>query len=97
MHFSKHKINLANNMQELPVVYWIPNKQKNAISFRFNIASPVCCIKPLPNNITSIFQLFYEKVEIYHTKGKVWSGIKTFWTVQNSYPVISDIKKLNKR
>ena len=41
--------------------------------------------------------MFYEKVERYHTKGKVWSGIKTFWTIQNSYPVISTINKLNKR
>ena len=36
-------------------------------------------------------------MERYHTKGKVWSGIKTFWTIQNNYPVISSINKLNKR
>ena len=41
--------------------------------------------------------MFYEKVGKYHTKGKVWSRIKTFWTIQNSYPVISSINKLNKR
>ena len=41
--------------------------------------------------------LFYEKGESYQTKGKVWSGIKTFWTIQNNYPVISSINKLNKR
>ena len=35
-------------------------------------------------------------MERYHTKGKVWSGIKTFWTIQNNYPVISSINKLNK-
>ena len=40
-------------------------------------------------------KLFYEKVERYHAKGKVWSGIKTFCTIQNSYPVISSINKLN--
>ena len=38
-----------------------------------------------------------KKAEIYHTKGKVWPRIKTFWTMQNSYPVISSIIKLNKR
>ena len=69
---------------------------KNPISFRVIITSPVCSIKPLAKDITSIFKLFYEKVERYHTKGKVWSGIKTFWTIQNSYPVISSINKLNK-
>ena len=83
-------------MQDLPVMYWIPKMYKNPISFRFIIASPVCSVKPLSKDITSIFKLFYEKVERYHTKGKVWSGIKTFWTIQNSYPVISSINKLNK-
>ena len=70
--------------------------QKNPISFCFIIVSPVYSIKPLSKDITSILKLFYEKVEIYHTKEKVWSGIKTFWTIQNSYPVISSINKLNK-
>ena len=70
--------------------------RKNPISFRFIIASPLCSIEPLSKDITSIFKLFYEKVERYHTKGKVWSGIKTFWTIQNSYPLISSINKLNK-
>ena len=46
---------------------------KNPISFCFNIASPVCNIKPLLKDITSIFKLFYETVERYHTKVKVWS------------------------
>ena len=36
-------------------------------------------------------------MERYHTKGKVWSGIKIFWSIQNSYPIISSINKLSKR
>ena len=71
--------------------------QKNPISFYFIIVSPVCSIKPLSKDITSIFKLFYEKVGRYHTKEKVWSGIKTFCTIQNSYPAISSINKLNKQ
>ena len=70
---------------------------KNPVSFRFIIASPVCSIKPLSKDITSIFKLFYEKVERCHKKEKVWSGIKTFWIIQNSYPVICSINKLKKR
>ena len=83
-------------MQDVPVMYWIPKMHKNPICFRFIISSPVCNIKPFLKDITSIFKLFYEKGERYHTKGKVWSGIKTFWTIQNSYPVISSINELNK-
>ena len=97
LNLSKHKINLANNMQDLPVMYWIPKMHKNPVSFHFIIASPVCSIKLLSKDITSIFKFFYEKVERYHTKGKVWLGIKTSWTIQNNYPLISSINKLNKR
>ena len=57
-------------MQDLPVMYWIPKMHKNPISFRVIITSPVCSIKPLAKDITSIFKLFYEKVERYHTKEK---------------------------
>ena len=46
-YLSKHKTNLANNMQDLPVMYWIPKIHKNPISFCFIVASPVCRIKPL--------------------------------------------------
>ena len=93
LYLNKHKI---NNMQDLLVLCWIPKMYKNPISFRFVKASPVCSIKPLSKDITPIYKLFYEKVERYYTTGKVWSGIKTFWTIQNSYPVISSINKLNK-
>ena len=83
-------------MQELPVMHWIPKMHKNPVTFRFIITSPVCGIKPLSKDVILIFKLFYEKVKRYHTKGKVRSGIKTFWTIQNNYPVISSINKLNK-
>ena len=47
LYLSKYKINFANNMQGLPVMYCIPKMHKNPISFCFIIASPVCTIKPL--------------------------------------------------
>ena len=65
-------------MQVLAVMYWIPKMYKNAASFRFIIASPVCNIKPLSKDITSILKLFYEKVKRFYTKENVWSGIETF-------------------
>ena len=71
LHFCKHEINLTNNMQDLLVLYWTPIMLKNPISFHLIIASPVCSIKPLSNDTTSIFKLFYEKVARYHTKEKV--------------------------
>ena len=52
LYLSKHKINLTNIMQDLPVMYWIRKINKNPISFRFTIASPVCSTKPLLKDIT---------------------------------------------
>ena len=96
LYLSKHKTNLPNNMQDSPVMYWIPKMHKNPVSFCFIIPSPVSNIKALSKDITSVCNLIYETVERYCTKGKVWSRIKTFWTIQNNYPVISSINKLNK-
>ena len=71
LYLSKHKIILANNLQGLPVMYWIPKMHKNPISYCFIIASPLCSIKLLSKDITSIFKFFYKKGERYHAKGKV--------------------------
>ena len=71
-------------MQGLPLMYWIPKMHKNPTCFRCIIAFAVCSIKPLSKDMTSIFKLFYKKVERYHAEGKVLSGIKTFWTIQSN-------------
>ena len=70
---------------------------KNPTGFRFIIASPRCSVKPLSKDITAIFKLFYNKVERYHLKGRLWSGINKFWIVQNNQPIIDKINKINKR
>ena len=94
---AKFNLKLNNDMNKLPVMYWIPKMHKNPISFRFIIASPTCSIKPLSKDITSIFKLFYKKVERYHNKGRLWSGVKTFWTIQNNSSLINTVNKLNTR
>ena len=91
------KIDLKHNMESLPSMYWIPKIHKNPIGFRFIIASPSCSLKPLAKDLTAIFRLFYQKIERYHQKGKLWSGIKKCWIIQNSKPVIESICNLNKR
>ena len=57
LYLSKHKINLINNMQELPVMYWIPKMHKYAISFHLIISFPVGRIKPLSKDIPSTFKV----------------------------------------
>ena len=91
------KIELKHNMESLPSMYWIPKMHKTPIGFRFIIASPQCSLKKLAKDLTSIFRLFYKKIERYHQKGKTWSGINKFWVIQNSKPIIQSVNKLNKR
>ena len=78
-------------------MYWIPKMHKNPVGFRFIIASPQCTLKHLAKDLTAIFRLFYKKIERYHQKGKVWSGVNKFWIIQNTKPIIHSINNLNKR
>ena len=94
---SKLKIELKQNMENLPLMYWIPKMHKNPVGFRFIIASPQCTLKHLAKDLTAIFRFFYEKIERYHQKGKVWSGVNKFWIIQNTKPIIHSINNLNKR
>ena len=96
-YLNNMKINLCENMEVLPLIYWIPKMHKNPTSFRFIIASPRCSLKPLSKDLTSIFKLFYRKVERYYTKSRIWSGLKQFWVIQNNKPVIDDINKISRR
>ena len=78
-------------------IYWLPKMHKNPIEFRFIIAAPKCPIKPLSKSITSIFKLFYSQIETSNKKNHFYSGVETFWIVQNNEPVINSINKLNSR
>ena len=81
----------------LPHIYWLPKMHKNPIKFRFIIAAPKCATKPLSKALASIFKQFYRQIELYNAKSHFYSGIKTFWVIQNNAPVIASINNLNKR
>ena len=93
----KLKIQLKQNMESLPLMYWVPKMHKNPVGFRFIIASPQCTLKHLAKDLTAIFRLLYKKVEKYNQKGKVWSGVNKFWIIQNTKPIIQSINNLNRR
>ena len=81
----------------LPVAYWTPKMHKNPVGKRFIVASKKCVVKPLSKHITAIFKLFYQLINAYHEKSHFFSGIKSFWVIQNNEPVINSINKINKR
>ena len=70
---------------------------KNPTKARFIIASPKSSIKPLARTITSIFCLFFRQIQTYNDKCRFFTGVNTFWVVQNNKPVINAMNWLNKR
>ena len=88
---------IPNENECLPKMYWIPKNHKTPIKERFIVASPVCSIKPLAKSLTSIFRVFFKQIEAYNAKCRFFSGVNTFWVIQNNKPVTESIKRLNAR
>ena len=88
--------NVTTENHRLPNMYWLPKMHKNPIKARFIIAFPKSSIKPLSQAITSAFRLFYRQIESYNDKCRFFTGVNTFWVVQNNKPVTDAANKLNK-
>ena len=88
-------IKISDDMQTLPDIYWLPKLHKTPIKERFIIASQKCTVKQLSKDVTSIFKLAYNQVENYNQKASKFSGINTFWVIQNSEPVLETLEKIN--
>ena len=86
-------IMVDKNMSTLPDIYWTPKLHKNPVKFRFIIASKQCTIKHLSKKIASIFSLFDKQIDTYNKKTRYYSGINSYWIVQNRDPILDTIKK----
>ena len=82
IRFGIDNIPIENN--RLPNIYWMPKMHKNFIKARFIIASTKSSKKPLARTITSIFRLFFRQLQTYYDKCRLFTGINTFWVVQNN-------------
>ena len=88
-------VSLENEV--LPTMYWLPKKHKVPTKARFIVAAVRCSIKPLAKCLTSILKLFYKQIENYNLKSHYFSGIKTFWVIQDKQPAVKAIHSLNTR
>ena len=86
---------IAEDMCTLPDIYWLPKLHKSPTKARFIIASQKCTVKQLSKDLTSIFKLAYNQIERYNHKACTFSGVNTFWVIQNSQPVLSTLDKIN--
>ena len=91
------KITVPEEMHTLPDIYWLPKLHKTPIKARFIIASQKCSVKKLSKDVTSIFKLAYNQIERYNLKASTFSGIKNFWVIQNSLPVLNTLDKINSK
>ena len=76
-------------MLTLPDIYWTPKLHKTPVKFRFIIASKHCTVKTLSKDISSIFSLFNRQIEKYNKKAHYYSGIKSYWIIQNHTKSVS--------
>ena len=95
IRFGIDNIPIENN--RLPNIYWMPKMYKNLIKARFIIASTKSSKKPLARTITSIFHLFFRQLQTYYDKCRLFTGINTFWVVQNNKRVTDAMNGLNKQ
>ena len=87
--------NIPIENHRLPYMYWMPKMHKIPIKARFIIASPKSSVKLVA--ITSIFCLLFRQIQTYNDKCTFFTGVNTFWAVQNNKPVIDAMNGLNKR
>ena len=97
--YLKKSFNLSLDLKDkcLPTIYWLPKLHKKPTKARFIIAAPKCSLKLMSKAITKVFKLMYNQIEDYNKKCHFFTGVKTFWTIQNNSPVIKSINNLNKR
>ena len=89
--------NIPIENHRLPNTYCMPKLHENPIKARFNIASLKYSIKSTARTITLNFHLIFRQIQTYNDKCRVFTGVNTFWVVQNNKQVIDTIKGLNKR
>ena len=94
---SKFGLSVKEDNECLPHMYWLPKKHKDPSGSRFIVAAPKCSVKPLSKYVTSVFKMFYKQIEHYNDKILFFSGVKSFWCIQNNAPVKKSIHKINSR
>ena len=93
----KFKLKVEEGFETLPIIYWMPKMHKNPSGARFIVASSKCSTKPLSKTISYIFKLIFEQIQNFHLKSKFYTNINCFWVVNNSFPVIEKLNKINRR
>ena len=88
-------IEVDEEMEKLPTMYWSPKIHKTPTGARFIIASKLASLKPLAIDITAIFKCIYSHLRRYYHMAEFYSGIKHFWVVDNNSDVVTTLDKIS--
>ena len=75
----------------------MPKLHKNPVGSRFIVASKSCSTKPLTSVVSRVFKMIFAHIESFHANSFFYSNFKKFWVVQNSFPILEKLDKINKR
>ena len=90
-------MDVGEDQHMLPHMYWLPKLHKNPPKPRFIIAAPNCTVKKLSKALTCILKLFFHQIKRYSQVCQHFSGVNTFWVIENNIPVLDCLKKLSSR
>ena len=93
----KFGLSLEDRLQTLPFMYWIPKMHYSPPRCRFIVASSMCSTKPLSKLASTIYKHIFNQVQTFHRKSTFYKNYNRFWVIENSFPVIEKLTKLNER
>ena len=64
---------------------------------RFIVASSTCSTKPLSKVTSAIYKHIFNQVHNFHRKSTFYKNYNRFWTIENSFPVIEKLNKINSK
>ena len=70
-------------------MYWMPKMHKDPLKARFIIASP-------KSSIYINFWFVFRAIQTCNDKCRLFTGVNTFWVVENNKPVTDAMNGLNK-
>jgi len=91
----RYGLNLSEDQQILPIMYWTPKMHYTPSRARFIMASANCSTKPLSRVMSNTFKLIVNQVQNFHDKSTFYRNYNRFWVIKNSKPLIDKLDVIN--
>ena len=88
---------LTTSCDKIPYTYWIPKFHKPVLSHRFIVSYGSCTIKPLANKLSLALGVIIKQIESFGNMLYKCTGVRHYWIVNNSLPIVDYIKNVNQR